>query len=299
MENTIGGKKREQLPDFQRKVGLFEANVICINPNAEEFKEILGIELREESKATEYLGEAKDGNTYLRIAVWLKDVKNGEIFPSPATFFLEDKERENKEGTKTQYINTVGVCSWADDPNNLPDWFVEREYRVAYVGEEELYNFMRKWLVNLDYRSAETTLGIEWKKLMKGNVKELRSQIDGEWCTNDKTGKAIGIGALATVSTRERDGEFTEYQNVYNKDFFPAYSLKNFRLVDYTNPDVLAKLRTKKSKELKAHEKFVLNVTDPEHGCKDFYILKDLQDYNPDENLVASNKVISESGSDY
>ena len=296
MENTIGGKKREQL-DFVKKVGVFEAKVVAINPSAEEYRDVLGIELKDESRALEYLGESKDGNTYLRVAVWLEEAKTKEKYC--VSFFLEDKERENKDATKTQYINAIGVCSWADDPNNLPDWFVEREYRVAYVGEEELYNFMRKWLVNLDYRSTETTLGIEWKKLMKGNVKELRSQIDGEWCTNDKTGKAIGIGALATVSTRERDGEFTEYQNVYNKDFFPAYSLKNFRLVDYTNPDVLAKLRTKKSKELKAHEKFVLNVTDPEHGCKDFYILKDLQDYNPDENLVASNKVISESGSDY
>jgi hypothetical protein len=36
---------------------LFEANVIAINPTAEEFKDILGMELKEDSKATEYLGE--------------------------------------------------------------------------------------------------------------------------------------------------------------------------------------------------------------------------------------------------
>jgi len=49
---------------------------------------------------------------------------------------------------------------------------------------------------------------------------------------------------------------------------------------------------------LKAHEKFVVNVIG-EYGCKDYYILKDLQDYNADDNLVASDAFISEDGDDY
>ncbi len=42
--SNIGGKKKEQ-QQFDapvRKVGLFEANVVAINPNAEECKDILG-----------------------------------------------------------------------------------------------------------------------------------------------------------------------------------------------------------------------------------------------------------------
>jgi hypothetical protein len=57
------------------------------------------------------------------------------------SFFLEDKERQNKDETKKQYINSVGNCSWAADPNDLPDWFKARDYRVAKIGEEELYEF--------------------------------------------------------------------------------------------------------------------------------------------------------------
>jgi len=42
----------------------------------------------------------------------------------------------------------------------------------------------------------------------------------------------------------------------------------------------------------------VVNVTG-EYGCKDYYTLRDLQDYNPDDNLVASDKALSDDGSDY
>lgn len=285
----IGGSKRENTgsSDFGKKVGLFEAKVIAINPTVEQFKDVLGMELKEDSKQTEYLSE-RDGNTVLRIDFWLEEVKSGDKFK--VNFFLEDKERENKDGTKQQYINEVGACSWADDPNNLPEWFKGRDYRQAYVGEEDLYNFLRLWLCELDYRNDSTTLQIDWKKLMKGNVRDLKDQIGGEYCGN--------IGAMAIVVVKEKDGESKEYQGIYNKAFLPSYSLKNFRLVDYSNPEVLKQLANKKSKDLKPHERFVVNVTG-EYGCKDYYTLKDIQDYNPDDNLVASDKFISEDGDDY
>jgi hypothetical protein len=254
----------------------------------EEYKDILGIELKEDSKALEYLGKTDEDNIKLRIDIWLEEVKDNEKFK--VTFFLEDKEKENKDGSKYQYINAVGVCSWASDPNDLPEWFAKRDYRVAYVGEEDLYNFMRTWLNELDYRDAETVLEMDWKKLMKGNVKDIKSQIDGEWCST--------IGALATIKIVAKDGDTKEYQGVYNKLFLPPYSIKQFRLVDYSKTETLNKLRAKKTRDLKAHEKFAVNVTG-EYGCKDYFILKDLRDYNPDDNLVASDKTISEDDSDF
>lgn len=286
----IGGNKRQSTGEsnFSKKVGLFEAKVIAINPTIEEFKDKLGIELKEDSKAVDYLGTSQDGNKTVRIDVWLEEVKNKDKFK--VVFFLENKERENKDGTKKQYINTVGSCSWADDENNLPKWFTERECRVAYMGEEDLYNFMRTWLGDLDYRDAETTLQLDWSKLMKGNVKDLRDQINGEWCTN--------IVALATVKTVEKDGELKEYQGVYNKAFLPAYTLKQFRLIDFSSSNTLKQLREKKSKDLKPHERFVLGITG-EYGCKEFYTFKDIADYNADDNLVASDKVLEEDDSDF
>lgn len=290
--SSIGGKKRENTSSgesFSKKVGLFEANVIAVNPTLEEFKDKLGMEVKEDSKAIEYLGETKDGNNYLRVDFWLEEVKNQDKFKT--SFFLEDKERENKDGSKKQYINSIGMCTWAASEDDLPEWFAkDRDYRVAYVGEEDLYNFMRTWLSELDYRDAETVLQLEWKKLMRGNVKDIKDQINGEWCKS--------VVALATVITKDRDGETKEYQGVYNKAFLGGYSLKQFRLVDYSDKRVLESLRNKKPRDLKAHEKFALNVTG-EYGCKDYYILKELQEYNPENNLVASDSYISDDGDDY
>lgn len=290
--SSIGGTRRESTGgegNFSKKVGLFEANVIAINPTIEEFKDVIGMELKEDSKAAEYLGDTKDGNTYLRVDVWLEEVKSKEKFKT--TFFLEDKERENKDGTKKQYINSIGMCSWAADENDLAEWFTkDRDYRVAYTGEEDLYNFLRVWLGNLDYRSVETTLQLEWKKLMRGNVKDLKDQINGEWCNT--------VVSMATVITKERDGEAKEYQGVFNKAFIGGYAMKQFRNIDYNNKRTQADLKNKKPRDLKGHEKFVLNVAG-EYGCKDYYIFSDIQEYNADDNLVASDDYISDDGADY
>ena len=90
---SIGGSKKEQ-KEFSKKIGIFEARVIAINPSAEEYKEVLGFDLKEDSKKTEYLGESDEGNTTLRVDAWLEAVKNGEKFC--VSFFLENKERENR-----------------------------------------------------------------------------------------------------------------------------------------------------------------------------------------------------------
>ena len=283
--SSIGGTRRENQgnsEDFSKKVGVFEANVIAINPTIEEFKSKLDIELKEDSKAAEYLGETKEGNTYLRVDIWLEEVKTKEKFKTQ--FFLEDKERENKDGTKKQYINSVGICTWADDENNLPEWFTQgRDYRVAYVGEEDFYNFLRNWLSALDYRSAETTLQLEWKKLMRGNVKDIKDQINGEWCAS--------IVSMATIISKEKEGETKEYQGVYNKAFVGGYAMKHFRNIDYNSDKQMALLKSKKPKDLKAHEKFVVNIIG-EYGCKDYYSFRELTEYDPSDNLASSDSYV-------
>ncbi len=293
---AIGGERRETKDgDFSKKVGLFEAEVIAINPSVEDFKNILNIELSEDSKATEYIGESKDGNTTLRLSVWLQDVKSKQNFNM--NFFLEDKERTNKDGDKNQYINKIGTCSWASDEDDLGEWFKgtpqhPKDYRKAFVGEEDMYEFMRVWMGGIDFSKPNADLSVEWKKLMRGNVKEISSQIGGEYC---KT-----VVCMATVVTREKEGEVKEYQGVYNRAFLPAYSLKQFRLKDndFSDKKKIRALADKKSKDLRLHERFVLKITG-EYGCKDYYSFSELEDYDPEKNLVASDKVIAEDDSDY
>ena len=294
----IGGKVKENV-ELLKKVGLFEATVLSINPNREELKELLGIDLTEDSKQTDYLSESKEGNTKLRVTFWLKHIKSN--FKTNVTFFLEDKWKENKteEGDgkekKFQFINNIGTCSWATDRDNLPDWFTKREFRKAFVGEEELYNFVRTWLGKIDYKDPDAVLQLDWKDLMKGKIKTLQEQIGGEYCTP--------VVCMATVRTAEKDGEMKEYQGVWNKQFLPSYTLKQFRVMNYNDPNILAQLRKKeednkndKTIRLFPHERFVLNATG-DYGIKDFYKFQDLKDYDPSENIMSVNEpLVDENG---
>jgi len=297
---SVGGKKRE-IQNFEvapKYVGLVSGKVIAVNPSAEEYAEMTGNDVKEEDKRFEYLGESKEGNTYLRVDFWLQETKErtresgdkvNELFK--ITFFLENKKRENKDATKTQYINTVGVTSWADDPNHLPEWFRQRDYRVAYQGEEEFYTFLRMWLSNLDYRDPDTTLELDWKKLMKGNIREIREQLTGEWASE--------VVVMATITVKETEDGLKEYQKVYTGGFLAPYALKFFRTVDFTNPDNVVRLKNKKPRDLKSFEKFILDITHGEYGCRDFYYLKEAIPYSSDMNFAASEKVISDTDANY
>jgi hypothetical protein len=294
---AIGGQVRERSANDSnqpKKVGLFEGKVIVINPSTEEFKNILGIELAEDSKATEYLGE-RDGNKTLRISVWLQDIKTEQKFN--CNFFLEDKERENKDKTKYQYINALGTTTWAANEDEIQQWFKgtadnPKDYRVAYSGEEELYDFMRNWLSKFDFSLIGADFTLDWKKLMKGNVKEISSQIDDEY--------ADSLVAMATVVVKEKEGEIKEFQGVYNRAFLPSYVMKQFRLkgLDYNSSRTIDELSKKKNKDLRPHERFVLKIAG-EYGCKDYYVFKELQDYDPEMNMVASDKTIADDDADY
>lgn len=286
----IGGQIREtQEVSYAKKVGLFEAKVVAINPTREEYSSILGIELPEESKADEYLYETKDGDTRLKVDVWFLKVDDDSV-KMKTTFFLEDRVRMNKDETKTQFINNIGQCTWGVDDSDLPEWFEKnREVREAYAGEELFYNFLRSWLNKLDYRLADTVLSIEWKKIMKNNLKDIQGQIDGEFSGT--------LGVLATVAVREEEDGIKEYQNIYNKSFLPAYALKQFKLIDYEDRNIQNSLIGKK--QLKPHERFVLNVVG-EYGCKDNYILSELKDFDSSQ-MVAANEGEdpSSDGADY
>lgn len=286
--SKIGGKIRTQ-GDYGKKVGLFVGEVIAINPSTKEFATVLGYDPREDAKDQEYTGESKEGNSYVRLDFWIRQNVLDSPFQNKVVFFLEDRVRMNKDETKTQFINNVGICSWAEDEDSLPSWFVERPYREAKSGEEELYAFLRTWLGKIDYynKSEPAELVLNWRKLMKGDVSELTEQINGEYATP--------FISLATVVTKEIDNEIKEFQGIYNKAFAPEFCMKQFRLTDYNNEMTQAAIETKKFKDRKIHERFVTNIVG-EYGCKDFYLLSELTDYDASMNVVASEVTIEHEG---
>lgn len=272
---AVKGKVREE-KSFEKNVGLFEAEVMKFNPSKEEIEKLFGIP---EAKEPEYL-RVKDGVQLSRISIWLKDVDGKGIFPLNIT--LRDELRENKDKTKFQYVNSIGNTTWADSEETLPTWFTDggHTYRKAYGGEEELYAFLRSWLGGLDLRDAESVLELDFKKLMRGNVKEL---VDLQNTPYAKT-----VVALATIRTADNSqGESTDYQQVYNRDFLPGYTMKFFRLSGSKRPKMV--------------DKFIDRVTDPDYGCKEFYgpELAPMVTYNPAQNIARSEDTdFSEDGPD-
>lgn len=286
---AVKGSARKETTPSEKYVGFFEGKVIAVNPSREEYEEILGIELSEDSKATEYLGESKNLNPYLRVDIWMevpKIEKNQKV-----QFYLEDKVRMNKDETKTQYINEVGVCTWAENESKLPAWFTKRDYRKVKTGEEELYTFLRFWLAGMDFMDSETELVLNWKKLMKGNVSEIKELIDHELSRN--------VVCMAVVDTVDTENGPKEYQSVYNKAFAYPYLLAKLRLGNYDSPERQEKVLAKEPSKRELHEKIFVVPIIGEYGCKGFYKFADIATYDPAENLVSSDREIDDDGPKY
>ena len=280
---SVKGKAREG-GNYSKETGFGEYKVICVNPDREALEKLLGITI---DKDIEYVSTDDNGVKKVNITFWLRSVKDENKIKS-VKFFLKDSPRQNKDKTKNQYINDVGTTSWADEPNNLPEWFSKRNYRIAHEGEEELYNFITTWLQKLDLKDAESALSFDWDKLMAGNVRDIAVQINGEY---DGT-----IIALSTVRVVEKDGETKEYEQIYNRKFLPGYEMKKIRIKKDNSAFITQAKALEKTdkKKLNRLQKFILDVTDPTHGIKDYYTLDELENYDPSKNIVSSDKPLVE-----
>lgn len=254
---ALKGKEKE-VKQFSKYVGLFNAFVVAVNPSKEELGKLLNTTIEKEP---EYVGSnSENGAKRLTVSFWLKEEQNGSLFN--VRFNIEDTAVVSKSGLN-QYINSIGTTSYASDENSVPDFVKARPVRQAKKGEELLYKFLRNWLSNLNYEDESTELMMDWKKLISGKVTELREAIDN---FSSQT-----ICAMATVRTAE-DGK--EYQAVYSYEFLPNYALDCFT--------------GKKNKNYKAVDKFITKVQDQEYGCKDYYELTPLKEYDPSKNVVNS-----------
>jgi hypothetical protein len=307
------GNKKEQR-DFAKEIGLFEAKVVSINPTREELETLLGAEIE---KDPEYVERKKlkdaDGNETgrevdsVRLSIWLRDVKDESKLKN-LTFYLEDRPRENKDKTKTQYINSVGTTTWISNEegeSSLPNWFTHfldrnkqvignKSFRKAIVGEEEVANFIKNWTL-FDTFDVETDISIDTKRLFRGNVKQLSELINSDMTQS--------IVAMATVRIKEKvvdeetgQKETEIYQGVHNKDFLPGYTMKFFRGATFDNN----RIEQIRGKQKQANwEKFISSISDKEYGCKTPIFLGDLKPFNPEEHLVGSNAPLQTDDASY
>jgi hypothetical protein len=287
---AVKGLKREHR-EYQKVVGLFEAHVLAFNPSKEELEELLGVDIEKDPEYFKPDYEVKDENgtvltvtKKLTVSVWIQQVKKikegDEEVQDPNApkfnirFNLIDLNRRNKAGDKNQYINKHGVTSWGVTVDDLQDWFKDTgNVRIAKAGEDNFYDFLRSWLL-IDFKhDPEAELSLDWARLMRADVRELRDALN-----SDLAGTVL---CIATVRTADGDNGPVEYQSVYNGKFLPGSYIRSFR--------------AKGRKAPKQLEKFIKEVTDPEYGCQDHFVMEELRPYDPAENEAVSDDVHREA----
>jgi hypothetical protein len=244
--------------NYSKFVGLFNANVVAVNPTKTDLEKLLNTTI---DKDPEYTGNNdENGAKKVTLSFWLKEVISARLFN--VRFTLEDTVVKSSTG-KTQFINTVGATSYANDATGVPSFITDngRKVRPAKKGEELLYKFLRCWLNDLDFENPSAELILDdWKGLLNGKVDELKMAI------SNYTNKTVG--ALATVRT-SNDGK--EYQGVYSYEFLPTYAIDSY---------------LSGGKCYGVMNKFIEKVNDQTYGCKDYYEISSIKEYDPAKNVI-------------
>ena len=228
-------------------VGVAPVTVLAVNPNKAKLEELYG---RTMDNGPEYITEVEaDGKKYqsVRINFIVKtdaEKCNGIDLITGITFFIQKRYRQGSQSGKYQIIDKYGRTAWATkeeiQTKQIPSYTngpanIDADYRPAYVGEEELTNFIKnylnipnvqayvdgKWVLNtkVDPKDCEARLeNIE--DYFKGNFKELNDIISYQ--PNNKVKVLFGV--------RTTDDN-KQYQSVYTQ-----MTLKN-SVTDYSRLD--------------------------------------------------------------
>lgn len=153
------GNESTEAREFKRYIGVAPVFIKAINPDKKEHEELFNTTLEEAPKYVE-TKEDNDGNSYksARIQLVLEPdtEKIGFEMPLvPMAIFLQDRPRVGATSGKTQVIDKYGRTAWASEDelasHAIPQYKngpadIDKDYRPAYVGEEELMEFVKAYL---------------------------------------------------------------------------------------------------------------------------------------------------------
>lgn len=197
------GQVSTEAIDFKKFIGVGTVSVLAVNPNKAQIKELMGYEPQEEPV---YTGVQEiDGKkvNYARVDFIVKvdSEKHGIDYVGRMTYFIRNQYRRGSQSGKYMVLDNYNNSAWATEDtiraktqvmySNGPAKLIG-EYRPAYVGEYELTNFIRQYLV---IGSAGDTNGFDY--------------VNGTWV--EKTGDAL----------KDCECWFTpaEMQAMFNGDF--------------------------------------------------------------------------------
>ena len=235
------GNASKEAQEFKRFIGVCPVFVKAVNPNKAEHEKLFNTTL-EEAPVYVQDKEDNDGNSYknVRISVVLQPDVEKIGFDMPLVtmpLFITNQKQHGANSGKYQVVDKYGRFAWATEAEisakEIPTYSngkkadISNDYRIAYVGEEDLTNFIRvflcipsitKWdnnekcmVPNTDVKpeEGECRLDIEtFEKFFKGDFSDIKD-ILGFQPTN-KVKVCLGV---------RTDANGKLFQSVYTKKF--------------------------------------------------------------------------------
>ena len=235
------GNASKEAQEFKRFIGVCPVFVKAVNPNKAEHEKLFNTTL-EEAPVYVQDKEDNDGNSYknVRISVVLQPDVEKIGFDMPLVtmpLFITNQKQHGTNSGKYQVVDKYGRFAWATEAEisakEIPTYSngkkadISNDYRIAYVGEEDLTNFIRvflcipsitKWdnnekcmVPNTDVKpeECECRLDIEtFEKFFKGDFSDIKD-ILGFQPTN-KVKVCLGV---------RTDANGKLFQSVYTKKF--------------------------------------------------------------------------------
>lgn len=236
------GNASKEAQEFKRFIGVCPVSVMAVNPNKKEHESIFNTTLEE---APVYVQDREDmnGNSYksVRISLVLKPDVEKIGFDMPLItmpLFITNQKQHGAKSGKYQIVDEYGRFAWATETeismkaipvySNGRKANISNNYRIAYVGEEELTNFIRvflcipnitKWdnnsrsmVLNNDVKPEDCKCRFELEsleKLFKGDFSEIKEILGFQ--PHNKIKVCLG------VRTDANTGKL--FQAVYTKKF--------------------------------------------------------------------------------
>lgn len=241
------GKESTEGSVVKRYIGVAPVYVLAVNPNKAELEKLYDTEIE---NAPEYIGESEvgpEGNkrtvpqVRLDFIIKTDSDKCGIDMMSKVSFFLKRDARYNRDATKIQVINKYGETTWlpvenakaGTVPENL-SWFEPADFRPAYIGEEELTNFIKAYLniPNKSYRKKDgTVVDIKDKSEAEARLDNIENYFKGDFSELRNVIALQPKNKVKCMFGVKTTDENKQYQAVYTQKF-----LKN-NVTDYSKLD--------------------------------------------------------------
>ena len=167
------GSQEQVISTGQKWTGLCNMTVKAVNPTMEQMKALS----MNPQKEPEYNVEFEDKTTgekrkSYRLDIYLHNAE--KKINAKIAFFLEDKIRYNRDGSKVEWINKFGTSAWSNNETTPPqyDWFNTEGARPALVGESNLTEFLSNWA---NTSNEDPCCLDDPSALAKGNINEIRA----------------------------------------------------------------------------------------------------------------------------